>query len=400
MEALEDAQKRIGASILLVGHDIALMAQFTDRVGVMYAGRLVGDGAGEGAVQRASSSIHPTPYRQSARFRAEGGVQGHTRPYTKPPQPSWRVRFQPSVSSCDGSLSSGDARAQRGRPWPMGIMLPTLDRDEPPLLEARKLTKVYSGGGLSRRKRKTVALEDFSLAIGGDRPVFIGVAGESGSGKTTLVRLLLGFIKPTSGEVLYKGNNIWDMSRAARQTFRHEVQAIFQDPYEVYNPFYKVDHVLATPISKFHLARNKIEARQLVAEALETVGLRPDEILGRYPHQLSGGQRQRIMVARALLIGSRIIIADEPVSMVDASLRATIMESIQNLHREFGISVIYVTHDLTTAYQICQSIIVLLQGLWGRDGGCGAGDKGSSAPLYQAPDGLDTRPRSGPQVDS
>ena len=244
----------------------------------------------------------------------------------------------------------------------MGIMLPTLDRDEPPLLEARKLTKVYSGGGLSRRKRKTVALEDFSLAIGGDRPVFIGVAGESGSGKTTLVRLLLGFIKPTSGEVLYKGNNIWDMSRAARQTFRHEVQAIFQDPYEVYNPFYKVDHVLATPISKFHLARNKIEARQLVAEALETVGLRPDEILGRYPHQLSGGQRQRIMVARALLIGSRIIIADEPVSMVDASLRATIMESILNLHREFGISVIYVTHDLTTAYQICQSIIVLYRG--------------------------------------
>ena len=113
---------------------------------------------------------------------------------------------------------------------------------------------------------------------------------------------------------------------------------IFQDPFEAYNPFYKIDHVLETPVVNFGLASSKAEARGLIEETLQAVGLRPEETLGRYPHQLSGGQRQRIMVARALLIRPRLIIADEPVSMVDASLRATILGSLRQLHDEFGIS--------------------------------------------------------------
>ena len=139
---------------------------------------------------------------------------------------------------------------------------------------------------------------------------------------------------------------------------------IFQDPFEAYNPFYRVDHVLETPVAEFracglHGARRGA----LIEETLRAVGLRPEETLGRYPHQLSGGQRQRIMVARALLIRPRVIIADEPVSMVDASLRATILASLRELHDEFGISLIYITHDLTTAYQISQNVIVLYRGL-------------------------------------
>ena len=102
---------------------------------------------------------------------------------------------------------------------------------------------------------------------------------------------------------------------------------------------------------------------KLISEALETVGLRPNEIFGRFPHQLSGGQRQRVMVARALIVKPRIILADEPVSMVDASLRATILESLRVLNRDLGISVLYVTHDLTTAYQICENILIMLQGI-------------------------------------
>jgi peptide/nickel transport system ATP-binding protein len=141
--------------------------------------------------------------------------------------------------------------------------------------------------------------------------------------------------------------------------FRREVQAIFQDPYEVYNPFYKVDHVLTTPVRKFRLAATRPEGRALVEEALRAVGLRPEEILGRYPHQLSGGQRQRIMVARALLLRPRLIVADEPVSMVDASLRATILGSLRKLNEELGISILYITHDLATAYQIADTILVL-----------------------------------------
>jgi len=138
---------------------------------------------------------------------------------------------------------------------------------------------------------------------------------------------------------------------------------IFQDPFEAYNPFYRVDHVLETPVLNFGIAVSRAEARRMIAETLRAVGLRPEETLGRYPHQLSGGQRQRIMVARALLIRPRIIIADEPVSMVDASLRATILGNLRRLHEEFGISLIYITHDLTTAYQISQNVIVLYRGM-------------------------------------
>src|SRR5262245_24771707 len=228
------------------------------------------------------------------------------------------------------------------------------------LLEARHVTKLFSSGLLDRHA--TVALEDFSLAIDSERPSITAVVGESGSGKTTLARLLLGLVAPTRGEVLYQGQDLQSMSHAAWHTFRRDVQVIFQDPYEVYNPFYRVDHVLTTPVAKFKLASSKATARALIDEVLQAVGLRPEETLGRFPHQLSGGQRQRVMVARALLLRPRLIVADEPVSMVDASLRATILGALRTMHLERGISLVYITHDLATAYQISDNIVVLYRG--------------------------------------
>lgn len=233
----------------------------------------------------------------------------------------------------------------------------------PPLLEARHLRKVFSSGGKPfGAGAETVATEDFSISISAESPSFTTVAGESGSGKTTIARLLLGLMAPTSGQVLFRGSDVQGMRPTERRAYRREVQAIFQDPFEVYNPFYKVDHILTTPIRKFGLARSKGEMGEMVAKALEAVGLRPDETLGRYPHQLSGGQRQRITVARALLLQPKLIIADEPVSMVDASLRATILETLHRLYREFAISFIYITHDLTTAYQVTDNIVILYRG--------------------------------------
>ncbi len=228
------------------------------------------------------------------------------------------------------------------------------------LLEARHVTKVFGGGLL--RKTQTVALENFSFQVSGEVPRITAIVGESGSGKTTLARLLLGLVTPTTGEILYRGKDLQKLSGEERRSFLRDVQAVFQDPFEVYNPFYKVDHVLELPIKNFGLAQSRRERRAMVEEALHAVGLRPEETLGRYPHQLSGGQRQRIMVARALLLRPRLIIADEPVSMVDASLRATILGSLLKLNEEFGISLIYITHDLTTAYQVSQDIIVLYRG--------------------------------------
>jgi len=229
-----------------------------------------------------------------------------------------------------------------------------------PILELRGVTKIFRSGAFSRQR--TVALDDVTFSIPADRPIMTAVAGESGSGKTTLSRLLLGVVGPTSGHALYKGNDITQMTKAQHQQFLRDVQPIYQDPFGVYNPFYKADHLLFAAVDRFHLAKSATEGRTLVANALETVGLRPDDILGRFPHQLSGGQRQRVMIARALIIRPRIILADEPVSMVDASLRATILESLRTLNRSLGISILYVTHDLTTAYQICEYIIVMYRG--------------------------------------
>lgn len=249
------------------------------------------------------------------------------------------------------------------------------------LLELRNVTKVFGGGIFS--KNRTTAVEDLSLTLAADQPSITSIVGESGSGKTTVARLLLGMISPTKGHVAYKGKDVASMSRAERKEFRREVQPIFQDPFEVFNPFYKVDHVLKVPISKFKLAGSEGEEQSMINDALEMVGLRPDETLGRYPHQLSGGQRQRIMVARALLLKPRVILADEPVSMVDASLRATILESIYKMNRELGMSILYITHDLTTAYQISDNILVLYRGSVAEAGSVGHVIKDPKHPYTQ-----------------
>jgi oligopeptide/dipeptide ABC transporter ATP-binding protein len=225
-----------------------------------------------------------------------------------------------------------------------------------PLIEAANVGKRFAGG-LGRES--TLALEGLSLTINADRPSIVAVVGESGSGKTTFARLLLGLAEPTSGEVRYRGEDLRRLGHDKRRAFRRDVQAVFQDPYGVYNPFYRVDHVLATPVRRFGLGASRAAARELIDEALQAVGLRPEEILGRYPHQLSGGQRQRVMVARALLPKPKLIVADEPVSMVDASLRATILGALRKLTDEHGISILYITHDVATAYQVSDLILVL-----------------------------------------
>ncbi|MBI3957823.1 MAG: ABC transporter ATP-binding protein [Chloroflexi bacterium] len=222
------------------------------------------------------------------------------------------------------------------------------------LLELNNVTKIFKGG--------TVALDNISFSVEADSPSIISVAGESGSGKSTLGLMILGFLRPTTGSVVYKGGNLARLSSSERVEFRKEVQAVFQDPFAVYNPFYKVDHIMEVPIANFKMTNSRTEARELMEQALISVGLRPEETLGRFPHQLSGGQRQRMALARALLLRPQLLIADEPVSMVDASLRATILEAIDKLNKELGITVLYITHDLTTAYHVSDYILILYRG--------------------------------------
>ncbi len=228
------------------------------------------------------------------------------------------------------------------------------------LLEFDNVTMAF--GGNKRNPAGVVALEELDLHIRADEPKIIAIAGESGSGKTTLARLGLAMLKPTGGRVVYKGRDLWAMAKQERRDYRREVQAIFQDPFAVYNPFYTIDRLLMTPIRTFKLAKDRAQARTMMEEALDKVGLRAGEVLGRYPHQLSGGQRQRIVVARSLLLQPKIIVADEPVSMIDASLRANILTKLKELRDEFGISLLYITHDLATAHQISDQILILYRG--------------------------------------
>lgn len=230
-----------------------------------------------------------------------------------------------------------------------------------PLLEITNATKIY-GGGFLQGGRKVVALQNFNLTIPADTPKIVTIAGESGSGKSTLASLILGFTSLTSGRIAFKGHDLSKLTREERGIYRRHVQAVFQDPYAVYNPFYQVRHIYDLVIQNFKLAKNRRESRDLIEEALNIVGMRGDEILHKYPHQLSGGQRQRMMVARAYLLKPDLIVADEPVSMVDASLRAMILDIMLRMRDKHGISFLYITHDLSTAYQVGDDIYLLYQG--------------------------------------
>ena len=225
------------------------------------------------------------------------------------------------------------------------------------LLEARNVTKVFGGGVFDRSS--TAALESFSLAIDRDRPSIIAVVGESGSGKTTLARLLLGLTAPTDGQVFYEGQDLQQISRAGRRKFRRDVQVIFQDPYGVYNPFYRIDHVLTTPIAKFGLAKSRAEARTLIDDVLRAVGLRPEETLGRFPHQLSGGQQQRVGLARALAADPPILLMDEPFGALDPITRASLQMDFKELDELKSKTIILVTHDLREAVFLADRVFVM-----------------------------------------
>jgi len=235
--------------------------------------------------------------------------------------------------------------------------------EEKNILEVQKATKIYNTGtSFFAGNNELVALNEFNLNIPESPATITTIAGESGSGKTTIANLILGFTELTSGKILFGGKDINMMSKEEIYNYRRNIQAVFQDPFGVYNPFYRISHIFEIVIKHFKITSNKNDARELIEKSLNVVGLRGEEVLEKYPHQLSGGQRQRLMMARVHLIRPKIIVADEPVSMVDASLRAAILDVMLKLRDEDGISFIYITHDLSTAYQVGDDIIILYKG--------------------------------------
>jgi peptide/nickel transport system ATP-binding protein len=224
------------------------------------------------------------------------------------------------------------------------------------LLEIDHLTKVFSLGSILSRVRIT-ATDNVSFYI---RPAEIfALAGESGCGKTTAARMILGFEEPTSGTIIHNGNTV---SKNEKVWFTQGIQAIFQDPFGTFNPLRTVDCYFFETVYNYRLARSKQAAIAIIAEILQAVGISYDEFAGKYPSEFSGGQLQRISIARALLTNPSLLIADEPVSMVDASLRMAIVNLFKQLKEDLGVSVLYITHDLATAYYVSDRIAIMFRG--------------------------------------
>jgi len=225
------------------------------------------------------------------------------------------------------------------------------------LLEVEKLTKIYIVGLL--RKKEILAVNGISFKVGDGE--FVSLVGESGSGKTTTARMILRLLKPTSGSIRFQGRDVWSLRRIEElKWYWRQVHGIFQDPFASYNPLYRIDRALNQVFNL--IGDTGADRRSLIKDALREVGLRPEEVLGRYPHELSGGQRQRVMVARCYLLKPKLILADEPVSMIDASTRAGVLNLFSRLRDEYGTSVIFITHDLGLAYYVSDRILIMYRG--------------------------------------
>ncbi len=223
-------------------------------------------------------------------------------------------------------------------------------------LSGRKVTRIFTGGG---QRKIAVDNVDFDFRRG----EIVSVVGVSGSGKTTLAKMILGLLNPSSGEIIYQGQPRDISSQAKRRKYWQDIQAIFQDPFSTFNIFNKVDSVLldcARLMGWKHLPKEEKEER--MREACAFVNIKYDEIANKYPFELSGGQMQRLMIARIFLLKPKLLVADEPTSMIDACSRATILDMLLKLRDETDMTIIFITHDIGLSYYISDTVYIMEHG--------------------------------------
>jgi ABC-type glutathione transport system ATPase component len=222
------------------------------------------------------------------------------------------------------------------------------------IVEVAGLTKDY--GTARRRATTTRAVDDVSFSVPAGQ--CFGIVGESGSGKTTVAKMLLGLVRPTSGSIRIDGIDTQASSRAQRADLHRTIQVVFQDPYSSMNPRLRISRIVGEGASRVH-SRSDVAAE--VARLLEIVGL-PASYGALYPHQLSGGQRQRVAIARALSVNPRVLVADEPVSALDVSMRGQVLNLLRELQRDLDLTCLFISHDLHVVRQLCDEIVVMQHG--------------------------------------
>jgi peptide/nickel transport system ATP-binding protein len=321
LKLIKELRERRNTGVLFITHDFGVVAEVAHRVVVMQHGRVVEQGRTEDVLRRPRDD------------------------YTR-----MLIRSVPSLSP------------------------PARDpiTAAPIVLQTEKLTKTYVSGGFFERRRVVEAAKDVNLHV--RRGETLGVVGESGSGKSTVARCIARLIEPSDGAILVEGTDVAKLSSGALRPHRKRVQIVFQDPYRSLNPRRTVGAAIVEGPVNFGMA--PAVALERARELMRLVGLEPDA-LERFPHQFSGGQRQRICIARALAMDPEILVADEPVSALDVSVQAQVLELINDVRKRFNLAVLFITHDLRVAAQVCDRIAVMHKGE--------VVEEGSTAAVFAAP---------------
>jgi peptide/nickel transport system ATP-binding protein len=352
MDTIIALQRSEGFTAVLISHDLGIVLESAQRVLVMHEGRIVEDGP--------SADVLENPRDEYTRMLLSHYADPRAEVVSLPGFEDRSVRHARGERRVDTTTSvpTVSTRGHRVAQQPVVVS---------------GVSKTYAP---PRRGDEPVrAVRDVSFSLEPGRS--LALVGQSGSGKSTIAKLVTGVERPTSGSVTFGDVDVTSLRGRALRSFRSDVQMVFQDPYAALNPLHTVEYTLTRPVVNFTGLTGQ-EARRRVLELLETVGLTPvEQFAAKLPHQLSGGQRQRVVIARALASDPQVIIADEPVSMLDVSLRAGVLALLEDLREQWGVSLLYITHDLLSARLITDDIMVLNQGA--------VVERGATAEVLQRP---------------
>ncbi|MEO1454188.1 MAG: ABC transporter ATP-binding protein [Pseudomonadota bacterium] len=379
LSLLAELQKNLSLAVLMITHDLGVVARLCQDVAVMYAGEIVEDGPTERMLHHPSHpytaglvSATPTLARTHHRLRTIDGQPPDLRlPRTAC---SFRARCANAVEACARApdlvaLDTGKGRLACHNPiWGATASATAdlaeeaqLDRKQAPLVEVRNLSVHYPIGrtGLFGKREILKAVDGVSFDIWPGET--LGLVGESGSGKTTTGRAVLRAVVPTAGSIKFDGQEITTLGREPLRRLRRDMQIIFQDPYSSLNPRMTVQDIVSEPLIVHGIESDPRKLRDRVARLLELVGL-PGDAADRHPHAFSGGQRQRVGIARALTLEPRFIIADEPVSALDVSIRAQVVNLMQDLQARLGLTYLFIAHDLAVVRHIADRVAIMKAG--------------------------------------